>query len=532
MWKIIDKKEKSLIKFLLTSIVFIIWIIVLLFVIPTVLTLDETFMQYYIPFAVVVCWLIICFLLLWLDYNLKPRFKDWKYVWKDWRVYEGDWDKKYWANWKWKLTWADWSYYEWDFKKGHLSWKWKKVSSNGESYEWDWENSKWNWKWKLVWPDWSYYEWEFKDWKMDWKWKLIWLNWSYYEWDFKDGKMDWEWIIEMNSGFSYIWEFSEWRAKWKMRKQKHSDWSVIEWSFVCDGFANFTGEWKATYPKWFVYIWSYKGWVPVWKWKRILNNWEYSEWNRVNWVLTWLARYYFKDWSYYEWECGDMWWQWIWTYVTKKWEEYQTEFPYGIIDVFRYWLDSKIEEIDWTLSFTPKSEKEKLEEKNKYLEISEKWTPIQKEIAKFSLKEEEDNENFLNSLKSDGFVWDVFKIHMNILKFYEESKKNIKKIADKNHIEYSGKVSSYSYWRYFYELDSCYDVAIEISGLFIKIYKFLDPENILKSITKREEMDKEWVILFDEFSSKYKEYIQICLDWREYEKKFWEHNFKPDKRSK
>ena len=75
-------------------------------------------------------------------------------------------------------------------------------------------------------------------------------------------------------------------------------------------------------------------------------------------------------------------------------------------------------------------------------------------------------------------------------------------------------------------------MAIEISELFIIIYKFLSPENILKFITKREEMNKERVILFNEFSSKYKEYIQTCLDWREYEKKFWKHNFKPDKKSK
>jgi hypothetical protein len=40
------------------------------------------------------------------------------------------------------------------------------------------------------------------------------------------------------------------------------------------------------------------------------------------------------------------------------------------------------------------------------------------------------------------------------------------------------------------------------------------------------------VVLLNEFSGKYKEYIQSCLDWREYEKKFWEHNFKPSKDKK
>ena len=48
-------------------------------------------------------------------------------------------------------------------------------------------------------------------------------------------------------------------------------------------------------------------------------------------------------------------------------------------------------------------------------------------------------------------------------------------------------------------------------------------------VTKRKEKDKERIILIDEFSEKYKDYIQSCLDWREYEKKFWKRNFKPDK---
>jgi hypothetical protein len=51
-------------------------------------------------------------------------------------------------------------------------------------------------------------------------------------------------------------------------------------------------------------------------------------------------------------------------------------------------------------------------------------------------------------------------------------------------------------------------------------------------VIKREEKNKERVILINEFSDKYKEFIQSLMDWREYEKKFWKYNFKPDKSKK
>ena len=57
----------------------------------------------------------------------------------------------------------------------------------------------------------------------------------------------------------------------------------------------------------------------------------------------------------------------------------------------------------------------------------------------------------------------------------------------------------------------------------------MSSKNILDLVTKRKEKDKERIILIDEFSEKYEDYIQSCLDWREYEKKFWKRNFKPDK---
>ena len=69
----------------------------------------------------------------------------------------------------------------------------------------------------------------------------------------------------------------------------------------------------------------------------------------------------------------------------------------------------------------------------------------------------------------------------------------------------------------------------DVNVLYIKIDEFLNSKNILNFVTKREKKEKERVILIDDFSNKYEEYIQSCLDWREYEKKFWKHNFKPKK---
>ena len=529
MWKIIDKKEKSLIKFLLTSIVFIIWIIVLLFVIPTVLTLDETFMQYYIPFAVVVCWLIICFLLLWLDYNLKPRFKDWKYVWKDWRIYEWDWDKRYWANWKWKLTWVDWSYYEWRFNNGHLYWKWKKVCPSGEIYEWDWKNDKWNWKWKLTWSDWSY-----------------------YEWDFKKGKPDWMWVIKMKNWYYYEWEFNDWKRTWRFKKQVLTTWWLIEWEFRDNWNKSFDWVWKVITSDWFVFEWIFQNWKLNWEWKmiiperavllwtfenwdlktwkQILKNWEYSEWNRDNWYLTWVARYYFKDGSYYEWEYK-RWWKWTWTYIAKNWDKYQTEFPYEIINFFMNWLNSKMKEIQWNLNYIPKSEKEKIEERDRYLEISEKWTSIQKEIAEIFLDLWVEGDKFLELIKKDRGINNYISAYSNINDYYINVKNECKNLLGKHHIKSSSKWL-YSYGEFFSKLDLSLDWEIKLGDLLVKVFKFLDPEYVLDFIVKKDKKDKEWIRLIDDFSQVYGKDIQLELDWREYEKNFWKYNFKPDKKSK
>ena len=247
--------------------------------------------------------------------------------------------------------------------------------------------------------------------------------------------------------------------------------------------------------------------------------------------MSYATRYYFNDGSYYEWEFKNWDWSWKWTYVTKKWDKYSTEFPYEIINVFMYWLNSKIKEIQWNLNYIPKTEKEKTDEKNMYLEILKSWTDIQKEIAKLSLEEDEKSEKLLNSLKMDNSVENLLNFYKSSIKFIEKDEKKIKNIANKYHIKFSKKKAlSCSYSQFFFRLDWCCVNEIVWGEAFIKILQFLSSKNILDFVTKREEKNKEWVYLIDEFSKKYKEYIQNCLDWREYEKEFWNYNFKPNKR--
>jgi len=191
-------------------------------------------------------------------------------------------------------------------------------------------------------------------------------------------------------------------------------------------------------------------------------------------------------------------------------------------------LNSKIREIDWDLNYIPLSEKEKAEEKDMALKILEKWTLLQKKIAKFSLELEEESENIISSLETDTSL-SKFGRCTTILASYVKCKEKIIKFVDDNHIKLYKNSSIYSYWQYFYKLNHCYDIAILTFELFIEIYKFLNPENIFDLVIKREEKNKERVILINEFSDKYKEFIQSLMDWREYEKKFWKRNFKPDK---
>lgn len=535
MWKINKENLISLIKVGIIWLGLLFWIFILFFAVPLSLVKNEKILDIYIPSVILVILVLPVLVVLYYSCiaykNNKPKYIDWKYMWKDWRVYEGDWDKKRWANWKWKLTWADGSYYEWEFKKGHLSWKWKKVLSNWTIFEWTWVNWFLEWKWKLVWHDWWIYEWEFKKGKPHWMWAITMNNWCYYEWEFKDWKRTWKlkkeilpsWTI-VEGEFINNWDKGiDW--DWKLSL---SNWFVLEWKF---NNWRLNWEWRTIMPEWNVYEWIYDNWEFK-KWKLILKNWEYSEWNRVDWVLTWLARYYFKDWSYYEWECGQWNWGWIWEYVTKKWDRYSTEFPYEIINDFMCWLNSKIKEIQWILNYIPKTKKEELEEKNKYLEISKKWILVQKEIVKLSLDEQEKVKNLLDSIKVDNSLWNKLEVNKSILKLYEEDREKSRIIADKNKIKCSKSASSNSYWRYFYELDCNYGIGAEILEFFIKFDKFLDSKNILDLVTKKEEISKERVFMVDRFSEKYRQYIQRCLDWREYEKKFWNHNFKPNKDKK
>ena len=242
--------------------------------------------------------------------------------------------------------------------------------------------------------NWYYYEWEFFEWKIKWKFKKqILSNWDIIEWDFKDDKI---------SGIEWVWK-------------RVISWYIFEWTFE-KWVLNW--EWKLTTPDWEVFVWTFDN-LEFKKWKKILKNWEYFEWDRINWHLMWKARYYYKDGSYYEWECGDMWWQWIWTYVTKKWDKYSTEFPYEIINVFMYWLNSKIKEIDWNLKYIPKSEKEKTEEKNMYLKILEEWTSLQKEIARLDLEEYEKVETLQAFIKRDNSIQNTLKFHKGLLKNHE-----------------------------------------------------------------------------------------------------------------
>lgn len=385
-------------------------------------------------------------------------------------------------------------------------------------------------------------------------WKLIWPDWSYYEWEFKNWKPHWMWIIKMKNWYCYEWEFSDWKRTWRFKKQVLTTWWVVEWEFEDNWSDGFDWIWKVSTSNWFVFEWIFKNWklnwewkmtTPEWEvllwvfdkwelktWKQILKNWEYFEWDRINWHLMWKARYYYKDDSYYEWECGDMWWQWIWTYVTKKWDKYQTEFPYEIINVFMYWLNSKIKEIDWDLKYIPKSEKEKTEEKNMYLKILEKWTSLQKEIARLHLEEYEKVETLLASIKGDNSIQNTLKFHKGLLKIQEEWHEKFRKLIKKHHIKIEEESSYYTYWQYFNKLNWMYVEWCDITLLYTKINEFLHPKNILNFVTKREKKEKERLILIDDFSDKYNKYIQGCLDWREYEKKFWNHNFKPTNEKK
>lgn len=460
----------------------------------------------YIFSIVLLISLVFLFLLWRLFFDNKPKFKDWKYVWKDWRVYEWDWDKN-WANWKWKLTRADWSYYEWEFKNGEYCWKWKKVLPNWESYEWEFKNGKPHWMWIIKMKNWYYYEWEFSNWTRTWRFKKqILTTWWAIEWEFRDNRNNW---------FDWIWEVST------------SDWFVFEWTFKN---WNLEWEWKMTTPNWDILLWMFDNWE-LKTWKKILKNGEYCEWNWVNWCLTWLARYYFKDGSYYEWECGEEGWRWIWTYVTKKEDKYPTEFPYDIINVFKYWVSEKIREIDKNLNYIPKTEKEKDEEKYMYLRILDKWTSLQKEIVRLNLEEYEKDEMLLDSIKRDNSIWNILKFHKGLLKSHEVGREDFRKLIKKCHIKNETKSSCYSYWEFLNKLDCMYGKEHDVNVLYIKIDEFLYPKNILNFIINREKKEKERVIMIDEFSVKYEEYIKTCLDWRDYEKKFWKRNFKPDKNS-
>lgn len=555
MWKINKERLVSWLKVGIILFGLLFWIFFVFFGIPLSVIENEKILHIYIPSVILVILLPVLVILYYscLAYkNNKPKYIDWKYVWKDWRVYEWDWDKKCWANWKWKLTWSDWSYYEWEFKNWNISGKWKKYSPSGECYEWDWENGKANWKWKLTRTDWSYYEWEFKDWMFSWKWKKMFSDWWYYEWEFKNWKPHWMWIIKMINWYYYEWEFFEWKRKWKFKKQILSNWDIIEWDFndeisgiewvwkrIISWYIfewmfkrwELNWEWKMTTPEWKVFVWEFENWE-LRKWKQILKNWEYFEWNWANWYLTWKAKYYFKDGSYYEWECEDTWWQWIWTYVTKKWDKYPTEFPYKIINGFLSCFLSKIKEIDWDLKYIPKSEKEKTDEKNMYLKILEKWTSLQKEIARLHLEEHEKVETLTAFIKRDKSIQNILKFHKVSLKIQEEWHEKFRKLIEKHHIKIEEKSSYYTYWQYLNKLKWMYVEWYDITLLCIKINEFLHPKNILSFITKREKKDKERVNLINNFSEKYEKYVQGCLDWREYEKKFWEHNFKPSKNKK
>ncbi len=478
MRKIVNK-----IILLLVYLVLCVWAFELLLIIGAFIK-DTKYKDIYIFSIVILISLVFLFLLRKLFFDNKKKFKDWKHVWKDWCVYEGDWDEKYWANWKWKLTWSDWSYYEWEFK-----------------------NWKPHWMWIIKMKNWYYYEWEFSDWKRTWKFKKEKLtNWWIIEWKFRDNwndGFDWIWKVVASNWFIFEWTFKNWKLSWE-GKTKTPNWEILMWVF---------DKWELK------------------TWKKILKNWEYSEWNWRNWYLTWKSKYYFKDGSCYEWECKDWNWIWRWTYITKKWDKYSTEFPYEIINIFAYWLNSKIREIDWDLNYIPLSEKEKAEEKDMALKILEKWTLLQKKIAKFSLELEEESENIISSLETDTSL-NKFGRCTTILASYVKCKEKIIKFVDDNHIKLYKNSSIYSYWQYFYKLNHCYDIAILTFELFIEIYKFLNPENIFDLVIKREEKNKERVILINEFSDKYKEFIQSLMDWREYEKKFWKYNFKPDKSKK
>lgn len=485
--------------------------------------------------------------------NSKPKYKDWKYVWKDWRVYEWDWDKKCWANWKWKLIWVDWEEYVGEFKNGKREWQWTNIWSNWEKYEWYWKDNKANWKWKKVTVTWTILEWTRVDWCLEWKWKLIWNDWWIYEWEFKSGKPHWMWIIKMKNWYYYEWEFSDWKRTWKFKKQILTSWWIVEWEFrdnwnggfdwiwkviTSDWFTfewifkdwKLNWEWKTMFPDWCVCIWNYVNWE-LEKWKKILKNWECSDWNWINWRLNWLARYYFKDGSYYEWQCKQWNWDWVWTYITKKWDKYTTEFPYEIINVFMYWLNSKMKEIQWNLNYTPKSEKEKAEEKDKYLKIFEKWTLIQKEIVKMFLDLREEGDKFLESIKQNKSINNYISTLLDMNDFYRSVRKNCKKLSDKHHIKSSSKWLC-SYGSFFSKLDLFFDWEIKLGDLLLKICKFLDPECVLDFIIKKDQKDKEWMWLIDDFSKAYGEDIQSGLEWREYEKKFWNHNFKLNKDKK
>ena len=130
MWKINKERLASWLKVGIILFGLLFWIFFVFFGIPLSVIENEKILHIYIPSVILVILLPVFVILYYscIAYkNNKPKYIDWKYVWKDWRVYEWDWENGK-ANWKWKLTRTDWSYYEWEFKDWMFSWKWKKCS--------------------------------------------------------------------------------------------------------------------------------------------------------------------------------------------------------------------------------------------------------------------------------------------------------------------------------------------------------------------------------------------------------------------
>jgi hypothetical protein len=131
----------------------------------------------------------------------------------------------------------------------------------------------------------------------------------------------------------------------------------------------------------------------------------------------------------------------------------------------------------------------------------------------------------LKSIRNDRSTNNYISVFSNMNKFYVNTRKNCKKISDKHHVKPSSKWL-YSYGEFFSKLDSFFGWEIKLGNLMVKIYSFLNSEQVLNFIVKKGQKDKEWIWLIDDFSKVYREAILSELDWREYEKKFWKHNFK------